>query len=485
MRSAQAPPTAATPRRGTAGTVPACDPPLRHPRGRIILKKTGELVVERGLATPEQVEKALVEGRARGEPLCTRLLAAGVDEGELVSVLSEKHGVPGVDLSRTAIALELLDLIPRAVAEGDLILPLSLEGDRLHLAMARPNDERVLAEVRFVTGLEASPYVACRGALLRDLNEAYAARARGVQLWRGNACVSGTPHIEAAIGGADVVDATDEIPDAEIVIEIETEPAAPERQGKGPVVLVVDDEAEIRKLVEKTLVSKGYEVVVAQDGADGLEKAERLAPDLVLLDAMLPKVHGFEACRRIKASPRTRHVPVVMMTAIFRGWRFAQDAKESYGAVDYIEKPFRLDDLLRRVEAALLSGGAPTSEATDEGALDPRVRHAKELLAAGRIAEAICALSEAVHADPHSADAQFQLGRALKAGGDAFGAMTALERAAELATGHLAALRALATVYEETGFRRKAAEVLERALPAAPDDAARSAIRRDLLRLIA
>jgi DNA-binding response OmpR family regulator len=381
--------------------------------------------------------------------------------------------------------VELLDLIPRAVAEGDLILPLSLEGDRLHLAMARPADERVLAEVRFVTGLEASPYVACRGGLLHAIGEAYAARARGVPLWRGKACASGTPHIEAVIGG-EVVEVVDSIPDAEIVIEVEA--MAPERARKGPLVLVVDDEPEIRQLVERTLRAKGYEVELAQDGADGLAKADELVPDLVLLDAMLPKVHGFEACRRIKASPRTRNVPVIMMTAIYRGWRFAQDAKDSYGAEDYVEKPFRLEDLLRRVEEALLSGGARTAAAAPvpgEEAGDPRLARGKELLAAGRLAEAIATLSEAVHADPRSPDAQFQLGRALHAGGDAFGAMTALERAAELAPGHLAALRALATLYEQTGFRRKAAEVLERALPAAPDDDARSAIRKELLRLIA
>lgn len=392
--------------------------------------------------------------------------------------------MPAVDLSRTAIAVELLDLIPRAVAEGDLILPLSLEGDRLHLAMARPTDERVLAEVRFVTGLEASPYVACRGALLRAIGEAYAARARGVALWRGKACASGTPHIEAVIGG-EVVEAVDAIPDTEIVIEVEA--AAPERPRKGPLVLVVDDEPEIRQLVERTLRSKGYEVEVAQDGADGLAKADELVPDLVLLDAMLPKVHGFEACRRIKASPRTRNVPVILMTAIYRGWRFAQDAKDTYGAEDYVEKPFRLDDLLRRVEEALLSGGARAAAAPAPGneAGDPRLARGKELLAAGRLAEAIATLSELAREDPRSSDAQFQLGRALHAAGDAFGAMTALERAAELAPGHLAALRALAALYEQTGFRRKAAEVLERALPAAPDDDARSAIRKELLRLIA
>jgi len=448
--------------------------------------KTGELVIQRGLATAEQVEKARVEGRARGEPLCTRLLAAGIDEGDLVAVLAEKHGVPGVDLSRTAIAVEMFDLVPRAVSEGDLILPLSVEGDRIHLSMARPVDERVLAEVRFVTGREVSPYVACRGALLRAIGEAYEARARGMTLWRGKACASGTPHVAAVIpvipeGG----ELLEPIPDAEIIVEIETEVAPAERGGKGPLVLVVDDEHEIRQLVQKTLEAKGYTVEVAQDGAEALEKAERIVPDLVLLDAMLPKVHGFDACRRLKASPRTRAVPVIMMTAIYRGWRFAQDAKDSYGAEDYIEKPFRLDDLHRRIEEALLSGGARGGQAHEEEAHDPRVAHGRELLAAGRVPEAIAALSEAVRADPHAPDAQFQLGRALRAGGDAFGAMTAIERAVELAPRHLPALRALSAIYEETGFRRKAAEVLERALPAAPDEAARTAIRKDLLRLIA
>lgn len=410
----------------------------------------------------------------------------GIDEADLAAVLAERHGVPGVDLSRTAVAAELLDSVPRAVAEGDLILPLSLEGDRLHLAMSNPSDERILAEVRFVTGREVSPYVACRGALLRAIGEAYEARARGHALWRGNASASGSPHLEAVVPYAEeVVEATDPIPDEEVVIEVE--PAVAETPArKAPLVLAVDDEPEIRTLVQRTLVAKGYAVELAVDGQEALEKAEALVPDLILLDAMLPKVHGFEACRRIKAGARTKHVPVIMMTAIYRGWRFAQDAREAYGAIDYVEKPFRLEDLLRRMEEALLAGGeAAEQRAHEEDVLDPRLAKGRELLAAGRVQEAVAELTEAVRADPHSPDAQFQLGRALRAAGDAFGAMTALERSIESAPRHLAALRALAAIYEETGFRRKAAGVLERALPAAPDDAARGAIRRDLMRLIA
>jgi DNA-binding response OmpR family regulator len=453
----------------------------------VAARRTGELIVDRALATAEQVERARIEGRARGEPLCTRLLAAGIDEGELADVLAEKHGLPGIDLSRTAIPLALLDLVPRAVAQGDLILPVSDEGGRIHLAMARPGDDRVLAEVRFVTGREVSNYVACRGSLLRAVAEAYEARERGATLWRGRACASGSPHVAARGPGATPGrDETGAIPDAEIVIEVEPEPAAPLARA-APLVLVVDDEPEIRRLVERTLSAKGYEVALAEDGAAALEEAERLVPDLVLLDAMLPRVHGFEACRRIKASPRTRAVPVIMMTAIYRGWRFAQDARDSYGAHDYVEKPFRLDDLLRRIEAALRAASDGGSEGTEreERAAAPHVAAGRDLLGAGRIDEAMAALAEAARLAPHSPDVHFQLGRALRASGDAFGAMTALERAVELAPRHLAALRALAAVYEDTGFRRKAAGVLERALPAAPDEASRGAIRRDLLRLIA
>jgi DNA-binding response OmpR family regulator len=232
--------------------------------------------------------------------------------------------------------------------------------------------------------------------------------------------------------------------------------------------------------VQRALEHKGFAVETAADGEEGLRKAEALLPDLVLLDAMLPKVHGFEACRRLKAAPRTRHVPVVMMTAIYRGWRFAQDAREAYGAEDYVEKPFRFDDLLPRLEAVLES----TASRPRTGAAAPHLAEGKELLLANRLAEAQAAFEAATRADPGSADAHAQLARTLRARGDAFGALTAFERAAELRPGHLGVLRALAALYEEKGFRRKAAETLERALSAAPDDAARAALRQDLLALL-
>jgi DNA-binding response OmpR family regulator len=476
----------------------------------------GTILVQRGATTQAMVDRAWGEAKVAGERLCSRLLKLGVDEALLVEGLAEQQRGPGVDLSHSILDLSLLQLVPRAVAENDLILPLSDEGGRLHLAMVSPNDHRLLSEVRFVSGREVSAYVAVDFALHQAIGEAYDARERGEEVWRGHAAGAGLPPVLAAVvpSGEVEVEISEDIileveatplGEEEILTPLEDEPpaAAPPAPVEAPVeaptevpaevpievrpagrrtVLVVDDEPEIRLLLQRSLEKHGYAVETAADGAEAVAKAEALVPDLVLLDAMLPKVHGFEACQQIKASPRSRYVPVIMMTAIYRGWRFAQDARDTYGAEDYIEKPFRFDDVLRRIDAVL---EATASRLRGDGAAAAaEVERGKELLLANRLPEARAAFEAAIAADPYSAEAHALLARTLRSAGEAFSAMTAFEKSAELRPGHLPSLRALAELYEEKGFRRKAAETLERALGAAPDDATRAAIKRDLLGLL-
>lgn len=460
--------------------------------------RIGDILVENGVATREQVERALAEARARNEHVCTRLLAHGVDERALAAALSEKLGFPGIDLSRSVIEVELVDLVPQRVAEADLILPISSEGGRLHLAMAQPTDERILAEFRFVTGREVSAWIAVTGALRSTIAAAYEARAKGRKLLAGALATGGdAPFLAAASHGQgeeDIVALDEPVEEGEatadepeVTVEVERdgdEPiAAPGAAGTGSRrILVVDDEPEIRTLVQTMLEKKGFAVELAADGAEGFTKAEERLPDLVLLDAMLPKIHGFDVCRRIKSAPRTRKIPVIMMTAIYRGWRFAQDARETYGAEDYVEKPFRLDDLLRRIEEVL--GAAAGRDLPPRASADAVISKGKELLLAGRLGEAIAAFESGTRVDPWSSDAWFHLARALRAEGDPFRAMTAFERALEIRSNHLAALRALAGLYEEKGFRRKAAEALERAFSAATDAETKAAVKADLLRLL-
>src|SRR5262249_13586478 len=110
---------------------------------------------------------------------------------------------------------------------------------------------------------------------------------------------------------------------------------------------------------EQILATKKYRVLTARTGREALANVREHMPDVVILDGMLPEVHGFEICRQLKTSERFRHIPVIMVSAVHTRWRFAADVKEKYGADDYLEKPFQPHDLLRRVEVLL--NRTPTS----------------------------------------------------------------------------------------------------------------------------
>ncbi len=459
-------------------------------------RPTHELLVERGVASPEAVMRAEAAAEKGGTRLCSELLAAGeATEEALVTVLAERHGWPGVDLSRSEILADALRLVPPRVALADNILPLSTEGGRLHLAVADPDSgNRVLAEVRFVTGMEISPYVAVAGALRKAIVEAYDGLFRDAPAWRGAHATPGcgvaySAPVELSLPEGDEViivvddDAHGAPPDV-IVPEAPggTAEARADLSGDARRILVVDDEPEIRTLLERALSARGFMVETAPDGEEGLARIASHPPALVLLDAMLPRIHGFEVARRLRADARTRDLPVIMMTAVYRGWRFAQDARDAYGAEDYIEKPFRLDDVVRRIDS-VLEATATRGPVKPSGG-DLMIRRGKELLLAGRLDAAAAALQEAIAADPFAAEAHHQLAKTLRAQGEHFRAMTSFERAVELRADFFPALRSLAALYAEKGFRRKAVETLERALVAAPDPVARDAVRSDLLDLL-
>src|SRR4029434_3572327 len=104
-------------------------------------------------------------------------------------------------------------------------------------------------------------------------------------------------------------------------------------------VLVVDDEADIRKMLTRLLAKAGYRVLEADRGFLAMRLVKEHTPDLIVLDAMLPEVHGFEIARRIKGSQRYGHIPIIMVSAVYRGWRYAEDLKQSCGVDFYLEEP--------------------------------------------------------------------------------------------------------------------------------------------------
>jgi len=120
-------------------------------------------------------------------------------------------------------------------------------------------------------------------------------------------------------------------------------------------VLLVDDERDLLSLVDFNLRAAGFETLLATTGEQALAHLRRRIPDLVLLDVMLPDVSGTEICRQIKSDPRTRHVPVVMLTA--KGEEVDRVVGFELGADDYVTKPFSVRELVLRLKAVLRRAG--------------------------------------------------------------------------------------------------------------------------------
>ena len=132
------------------------------------------------------------------------------------------------------------------------------------------------------------------------------------------------------------------------------------------MVVVVEDEASIASAVAARLESEGFEVHIAADGPGGVELCERVRPDLVVLDLMLPGLDGLEVCRRIQ---RLRHVPVLMLTA--RDSETDVLVGLGVGADDYMTKPFSPRELVARIRAILRRTERATGSSVDLIRLGP------------------------------------------------------------------------------------------------------------------
>ena len=120
-------------------------------------------------------------------------------------------------------------------------------------------------------------------------------------------------------------------------------------RSQGQLVLVVDDMPENLAVLHDALDESGYSVAVADSGAAALEQARTLAPDIVLLDAVMPGMDGFEVCRRLKADLQTRAIPVIFMTGLPESEQVA--AAFQAGCSDYVAKPVRQNEMLARIRA--------------------------------------------------------------------------------------------------------------------------------------
>ena len=503
-------------------------------------KQIGRILLKRKLISQDELDKQLEKQRVAqdGVPLASRIAQSGtVSETDVLRALSEQLGVPGIDLNQIAIPVEYLELVPREVAEASRILPVLARDDRLFLAMANPRDKRVIDELEFVTGRRVYPYVAITSTLERTIRDAYNAKEAGAAHYAGPQAppealerlgferTSADHSASAARGERDSIS-----PDAaSVVVDEQIEEAAAEgsistsefgslgeevsklellsdelRQaaglgpapvvpatagGSGKTILVVDDEEDIRKLVRRLLTEKGHQVIEADRGLVALRLVKEHKPDLILLDAMLPELHGFDIAKRIKGSDKYGAIPILMMSAVYRGWRIAEDLKANYGIEDYIEKPFRIAEMLAKVTRLL---DRPASARGPAGA-DPEeinrsaAKYLEDGIAAykaGDVDLAVTMLRKGIHVDPLAYRLRYHLALIYGKQGQIYDGITELERAVDLNPKHFPALKNLAVLYEKAGFRHKAVEMWERCVHVAPDAETRESIKTHLLKLL-
>jgi DNA-binding response OmpR family regulator len=524
----------------------------------------GKILLQRKLVSQQQLDESLQTQRqsATPAPLASQLVDEGkIDEIDALRALSEQYGVPGIDLTQIAIALDHLDVVPREVAETRRILAVLVRGDRLFLAMADPTDKRAIDELEFVTGKKVYPHIAVHTTLLNAIAAAYDGKARGDRHYLGPRVPQETlrqlglappapsnteapapppaspavpvaakppppgraippplprrpapplaepaepdvvmePAVEAGAFGAEVstgefgligqdISSVTSLPD-ELRVRA-TQAADAVATGGGKLVLVVDDEEEIRKLLNRLLTQKGHRVLEADRGLLALRLVKDHAPDLIILDAMLPELHGFDIAKRIKGSAKYGHIPIIMVSAVYRGWRIAEDLKQNYGVEQYIEKPFRIADVAEAVERLLSrADGVGSAEsmhdpehvsADAEKALSEGIAAYKE----GQVDAAIEHLKRGVGIDPLAYRLHFHLALLYGKKGQIYEGIQELERAIDLHPRHFPALKNLAVLYEKAGFKNKAIEMWERCASAAPDDSTRASVKERLLKLI-
>jgi CheY-like chemotaxis protein len=486
-------------------------------------KQLGKILLKQKLVTPQELEDLLQKQRATpGQRLASTAVQSGVvGEVEILKALSEQHGLPGIDLAQVVIPLADLKLIPADIAKQHLILPILVKEDRIFLAMADPGDRRVIDEIEFVTGRRVFPYVSLQESLRSVIDQAYKQAERGESYYVGPRVPrdylqqigldaarpkSSPPDPQPGLGAGVITDDElgidiafrEEESSAQIDVAVDLDPAfdsglpppaprAPSSTSKNTKrkVLIVDDEEDIRRLLRRVLGDRGYEVIEASRGLEALQHVRDHVPDLILLDAMLPEVHGFDICRRIKGSKRYGHIPIIMVSAIYRGWRFAEDLRESYGVETFLEKPFKIGEVLSAVHRALegRDGEGDDSDSVSREAGDA-LQQGIDAYQGGDLDGAIAHLQRGIGIDPLAFKLHYHLGLLYGRRENIYEAIHELEIAIDLQPRHFPALKNLAVLYQRAGFKHKAIEMWERAMRQAPDDETKRGIKDHLMGLL-
>ncbi|HEY4221367.1 MAG TPA: response regulator [Myxococcota bacterium] len=474
-------------------------------------RRIGDLLVDAGLITRDKLEEVLARaGTGAQKRVLSLLYSMGLaKERALAELLAQRVGAPVAVLSESVIDLSIVKRLAPEIIRRHRILPVSETDDVVTVVAADPEAPSLPLPLGTATGKRVVPLIGIEDILEKTIDSVLAAVAAGERVWVGPSATGRKPEVAVARYAPPMAVAEANAIAKEIIaalspqepkgprstpigavqlkqVSIEKQKLLPVVHGKNidtdvePLALVVDDDDEIRKMLAKALEHDGVTVVQARDGEEAVAILRILRPDVVLLDAMLPKVHGFAICAALKKSA-LRDIPVIMISAVYRGLEPAREIQEVHGADHFVEKPFEIT-FVRKLVAELLRRPHVKQQRPEQ--LQERIAEARksyeEHAAHGLFMAADADVQTWISLDPFDGSAWLERGNLCTVQGDLVNAMNAYEAAVVYDASLLIAHLGLATAYEQLGFQRRARATWQRARDAAPDDRTRATIDRKL-----
>jgi len=265
-------------------------------------KQLGDLLVEAGIITVKTIERALERQRGSGKRLGQVLEEMGVITGEeLIDALSKQLGIKTVKgFVDHPFPPELLSLVPQDMAVQRLVFPLKRKDTMLALALNDPFDQETIDFLAKKHRLQVIPVLATRQELLLAVEKHY---------------------LHGKI-----------------------------KDTQRQKILVVEDTLPVATIIQVALLKEGFDVIVTHDGVDGLKAAVTEKPDLIICDAVMPRMDGFGLLRAVRANPATANIPIILLTSKATG-EDEQRALEA-GFLDFIAKPVQPIRIVTRVKRA-------------------------------------------------------------------------------------------------------------------------------------
>jgi CheY-like chemotaxis protein len=267
-------------------------------------KRLGKLLVEAGIISVTTLDRTLEMQKGSGMRLGTLLMKIGiVTDEEVIDALCQQCNLKKVsNIADQTFPKELLDLVPAQMALENLIFPLKQNERMLAIATLDPYDQDTFDQLADITGMKIFTALATREEILASVKKHYGKEEK----------LKSDRH----------------------------------------KILLIDDSPVFLKILDNALDKEGYEVLMAADGVEGLQRAISSHPDLILCDLLLPRMDGYKFQMALKAHYETEDIPVILITS--KASMEEENRALKAGFIDFIGKPVMPARLIARIERALL-----------------------------------------------------------------------------------------------------------------------------------